>query len=225
MLAWRREGESMSDSPLEPRGPHDEVNGGDEVPTRVCPHCATVSHTAGEYCPQCGKSYSKKGRLSKRARIALIAGLVIVLLGGAGAAIAIKNHQDEETRKKHQAAVTAARVQKERSEQAHRETEDEQKTKRESEERERRSVEKELEKAVEADAKKLVNEGTLTETILGASCNPASGGSSTELNSSTGTYNCIAITKREGSGESSGYRFTGNIDFAKGNFTYHLGGP
>jgi hypothetical protein len=214
----------MSGPPLEPRGPHDEANGPDEVPTRVCPHCATVSHTAGEYCPQCGKSYSKRGRPSKRARIAIIAGLVIVLLGGAGAAIAINNHQDEENRKKHQAAVTAARVQKERTEQAHREAEDEQKTKRESEERERRAVEKELEKAVEADAKKLVNEGTLTETILGASCSPTSGGSSTELNSSTGTYSCTAITKREG-GESSGYRFTGNIDFAKGSFSYHLGGP
>ena len=214
--------ENMSDAPLEPRRPEHEANAEDEVPTRVCPHCATVSHTAGEYCPQCGKPYSKKARLSKRARIALIAGLVIVLLGGAGAAIAIKNHQDEETRKKHEAAL---RVERERTEQAHREAEDEQRAKRESEERERRSDEKELEKAVEADAKKLVNEGTLSETILGASCSPVSGGSSTELNQPTGSYNCIAITKRESGGESSGYRFTGNIDFSHGSFTYHLGGP
>jgi uncharacterized OB-fold protein len=214
----------MSDTSMDPDGRDESANNGEDAPTRVCPQCATVSRTAGDYCPQCGKSYSKKARLSKRSRVALIAGLVIVLVGGAGAALAIKHHQDEENKKKHAAALVAARVKKERAEQAQRESEDEQKQKRASEESERRTAEKELEKAVEADAKKLVGEGTLTEPILGASCTPASGGSSSELNASTGSYNCIAITKREPGGETSGYRFSGNIDFAKGSFTYHLGG-
>ncbi len=204
---------------------YDELDDdGQDVPTRVCPHCATISHTAGEYCPHCGKSYTKKARLSKRARIALIAGLVVLLLGGAGAAFAIKHHQDEEKKKKDEAALITARKKRERADDAKREAEDEKKLSRESEERERRSAEKELERAVEADAKKLVAEETLSEPIIGASCNPASGGSSTELSSATGSYDCIAITKREAGGESSGYRFTGNINFADGSFTYHLGG-
>ena len=214
----------MSDTPRESERGEDAASNGQGEPTRVCPHCATVSRTAGDFCPQCGKSYTKSARLSKRSRIALIAGLVIVLLGGAGAAIAIKNHQDEENKKKHEAALVAARVKKERAEEAQHESEDEQKQKRESEERERRSEEKELEKAVETDAKKLVAEETLSEPVLGASCSPASGGSSSELNSSTGSYSCIAITRRESGGQASGYRFSGNIDFAKGSFTYHMGG-
>jgi hypothetical protein len=213
----------MSDDPDEYETSDELEDDGHDVPTRVCPHCATVSHTAGEYCPHCGKSYAKRGRLSKRSRIALVAGIVILLLGGAGAAIAIKHHQDEESKKKHDAALVAERKHQERTEEAKREAEDEQKVKRESEERERRSAERELEKAVEADAKKLVSDETLTETIIGASCNPASGGSSTELSSTTGSYDCIAITKRESGGENSGYRFTGNINFADGSFTYHLG--
>ena len=192
-------------------------------PTRICSHCSTVSQTSGDYCPQCGKSYVKKPRLTRRVRLVL-AGLVLVLiLGGAGAAVAIKNNQDEETKRKHAIAIADARAKQERAEEAHREAEDEAKVKRESEEGERRSDEKELEKGIEADAKKLLSEEVLTEPILGVSCTPVSGGSSVELKSPTGTYSCIAITKREASGEVSGYAFSGTIDFAKGSFTYHYG--
>lgn len=214
----------MSDTSPESGASEDPAADEPDTPTRVCPSCSTIVQTAGNYCPQCGHSYTKEPRLSKRFRIVLVAGLLIVLLGGAGAAIAIKNHQDEESKKKHEAALVAARVKRERAEEAQRESEDEQKQKREAEERERRAEEKELEKAVETDAKKLVTEETLSEPILGASCSPASGGSSSELNSSTGSYNCIAITKHESGSETSGYRFSGTIDFAKGSFTYHLGG-
>jgi hypothetical protein len=202
---------------------------GDEhgTPTRLCPHCATVSRTAGEYCPQCGKSYLKKGRLSKRSRIAVLIGLLILVLGGAGAAIAIKDHQNEESRRKHAAAVAAAalaaRAKRERHEEAQREAADEKRVQRESAEKERGSEEKELEKAVETDAKKLVSDETLSKPILGASCTSVSGGSSVELHSPTGSYDCIAITKRESGGEVSGYRFSGTIDFANGRFSYHLG--
>jgi hypothetical protein len=207
-------------------GPRDELdadNGSGEEPTRVCPHCATVSHTAGDYCPQCGKSLIKKPRLSKRARVGLGVGLLVLLIGAAGAAVEIKHHEDEESKKKHAATLVAARHRQEQSETAKREAEDEQRVKRESEESERRSNEKELERGVEKDAKKLVSEETLSEPILGATCSPASGGSSTELKSSTGTYDCIAITKHESGGGVSGYRFSATINFADGSFTYHLG--
>jgi hypothetical protein len=214
----------MADISNRPRDELDADSGREGEPTRVCPHCATVSHTAGDYCPQCGKSLIKKSRLSKRVRVGLGVGVLVLLLGGAGAAVAIKHREDEETKKKHAAALVAARHRQEQAETAKREAEDEQRTKRESEEAERRSNEKELERGVEQDAKKLVSEETLSEPILGASCSPVSGGSSTELRSSTGTYDCIAITKRESGGGVSGYRFSATIDFAHGSFTYHLGG-
>jgi hypothetical protein len=214
----------MSDEEEGPQGPDDTGPHTVEAPTRVCPHCATLSQTAGDYCPQCGKPFAKQPRFSKRARIAIIAAVLVLIAGGAGAAIAIKHHEDEETKKKHLAALAHVRAEKKRSEEARREAEDEQKAKRDSEEAERRSVEKELEHAVEKYAKKLVSEETLSEPILGASCSPVSGGSSVELSSSAGTYSCMAITKREAGGERSGYRFEGTIDFSKGSFTYRLGG-
>jgi hypothetical protein len=213
----------VSDSSAEPEERAGRIDDGPETPTRVCPHCSTIAQTAGDYCPHCGQSYVKKARLSRRSRIALVVGVIVVLLVGAGIAVAVKNHQDKETSRKHALALVAARAKKERAEQAQRESEDEKTEKRESEERERKSVEKQLEKAVESDAKKLVAEETLIEPILGASCSPTSGGSSVELSSQTGTYDCIAITKREAGGEVSGYRFSGTIDFADGSFTYHLG--
>ena len=194
----------MSDS-SEERDAGRIADGPDDQPTRVCPHCATVGRTAGDYCPHCGKSYEKQARLSKRSRIVLIAGVVIVLLGGAGASIAIKHHQDQENERKHAAALAVSRARELRAEEAHREAEDEARQKRESEQHERQSEEKELEKAVESDAKRLVAEETLSEPILGASCSPASGGSSVELHFPTGSYSCIAITKREAGGEVSGY--------------------
>jgi hypothetical protein len=201
---------------------YDERDGQD-VPTRVCPHCASISHTAGEYCLDCGKSYTKNARLSNRARIALIAGLVLLLLGGARAVFAIKHHQDEGKRDK-VAQIAAARKKTERSEKAKRAAKAEKKLNRESEERKRQAAEKGLEKAIEADAKKLVAEEILNDPIIGASCDPVSGGSSTELRLATGSYDCIAITKRGAGGENSGYRFAGSIDFADGSFAYHLGG-
>jgi sRNA-binding protein len=149
----------------------------------------------------------------------MIACVAVVLLAGAGTGVALKIHHDEQ----HKAALAAAdarqRAEKEREAASEREKTEA----KEHEETERKSDESELEKAVETDAKKLVSEGTLEEPIIGASCTPVSGGSSVELSSAAGTYNCLAITKREAGGESSGYAFTGNIDFAAGSFTYHLG--
>jgi hypothetical protein len=193
-------------------------------PTRVCPHCATVTQTAGEYCPHCGKAYERRGRVSKRTGVAALIVLLLLVAGGAAAVVLVKHNEDEQAKKKQAAALAAALAARRHTEQAHREAEDEQKIKRASEERERHSDEQQLEHGVEKDAKKLVSEETLSEPVLGATCSPASGGSSTELSSATGTFSCIAITKRESGGNVSGYRFSGTIDFTTGSISYHLGG-
>jgi hypothetical protein len=214
---------SDTKSTPEPPEPTNDPGEHDGVPTRVCPHCATISQTDGDFCPQCGKAFAKRPRLSKRARVAIIAGVAVLLVGGAGIGIALKVHNDEQVEGQHKAALAAANA-RQRAEKERAAASERAKTEgKEHEETERKSAESELEKAVEKDAKKLVSEGTLQEPILGASCSPVSGGSSTELNSTTGIYSCLAVTKREAGGESSGYAFTGNINFATGSFTYHLG--
>jgi predicted nucleic acid-binding Zn ribbon protein len=203
---------------------------GEVVPERLCPHCATISQTAGEFCPHCGKAFAKRQRFSKRVRVVIVAVLVVVLLGGAGAGFAIKRHHDEQVEAQHKAALVVARakqLEKERTEAA--ELEAKANSAREateakaSKEKQRKVSEAELEKGVEAYAKKLVSEGTLEEPVLGASCTPVSGGSSTELGPSSGTFSCIAITKYEAGGEESGTHFSATIDFARGTYSYRLG--
>lgn len=203
---------------------------GEVIPQRLCPHCATISQTAGEFCPHCGKAFSKRQRLSKRVRVAIVAALVVVLLGGVGAGVVLKLHHDEQVEAKHKAALVVARakqLEKERTEAAEREaktnSEREATEAKVSKEKERKVSEVELEKSVETYAKKLVSEGTLEDPILGVSCTPVSGGSSTELGSSSGTFSCIAITKYEAGGEESGTHFSATIDFAKGTYSYRLG--
>jgi hypothetical protein len=200
------------------------------APERLCPHCATISQTAGEFCPHCGKAFAKRQRLSKRARVAIGAVLVVVLLGSAGGGVALKIRHDERVEAQHKAAVAAARsrqLEKEHTEAAEREakanSEREATEARVNKEKERKVDEVELEKGVETYAKRLVSEGTLEESILGVSCTPVSGGSSTELGSSSGTFSCIAITKYESGGSISGPRFSGTIDFDKGTDSYRLG--
>lgn len=141
-------------------------------PTRVCPHCATVTQTAGDYCPHCGKAYERPGRVSKRTGLVALIVLLLLVAGGAVAVVVVKHNEEEQTKKKQAAALAARR----HTEQAHREAEDEQKVKRTSEEQERRSAEQQLEHGVEKDAKKLVSEETLSEPVLGATCSPTTGG-------------------------------------------------
>lgn len=204
----------------------------DEVvaPERLCPHCATISRTAGEFCPHCGKPFTKRQRLSKRGRIIIGVFVAILILAGAAAGVAIKVHHDERIEAQHRAAAAASLARHrahERAEDAEREIkanrEREATEARVHEVKERTVLEGELEKAVETYAKKLASEGTLEEPILGVSCTPVSGASSTELGPSSGTFSCIAITKYESGGSESGDRFSATIDFASGTYTYRLG--
>ncbi len=213
------EGPSQEDPSL---GPVDEPD--ESVPTRVCPHCATMTRTSGDFCPHCGKPYSessaKEPRSSRRARFVALGVVVVLVLAGGAAAYLINHHNEEQTKKKHQAALRLERQRKETErEKGERET-----RQHEQEVSERKSAESELEKGVETYAKKLVSEGTLQEPVTGASCNPVSGGSSSDLTTSSGTFSCIAITKHEASGGFYGYHFSGTIDFATGKFSYRLGG-
>jgi hypothetical protein len=185
--------------------------------TRVCSHCSTASKTDGGFCPNCGHPYVKRQRLSRRVRI-VIAVVALSVFAAAGAtAVILKTNHDKSVAQHHQQAFEHARV-----------VADEEKVQAElkehSEEASRKELESELEKAIERDANKRVSEGTLEGPILGANCTPSSGGNAHDLSSTSGTYSCMAITKREGNGESSGYRFTATVDFAKSEYSWHLGG-
>jgi uncharacterized protein UPF0547 len=201
--------------------------------TKTCPMCAEKVQGGALVCRFCGHRFDGTQQVlteerpapegdgakakRKRLRVVAFAVLAVLLLGGAAAGYAINHNNEQETKKRHEAA------QRQRRETEREKTEHEGQ-RHEQEATERKSAESELEKGVETYAKKLVSEGTLSEPVTGASCNPVSGGSSHELNSSSGTFSCIAITKHEAEGKVSGYRFSGTIDFATGKLSYRLGG-
>ena len=77
---------------------HESDGGGHEGgPTRVCPHCSTVSHTSGEYCPHCGQPLVRRTRVSRRARIGAFAVTAILVLAGGAIAVAVSSKTDKTT--------------------------------------------------------------------------------------------------------------------------------
>ncbi len=54
-------------------------------------------------------------------------------------------------------------------------------------------------------------------------CTPLSGGSSQDLSQSSGSYSCTAVYQTNGDGTTTGYAYTGNINFDTGMMTWHLG--
>jgi hypothetical protein len=79
-------------------------------PTRVCPHCAALSQSAGDFCPECGHSFAEGRRvsgISRRAKFAMLGVVLLLVLGGAGAAIAIKVHHDNQVSARQRSAAAA----------------------------------------------------------------------------------------------------------------------
>lgn len=199
--------------------PGDGTNAARPVPTRVCAHCAALSHTGGEFCPECGHAFAsgrKASGVSRRAKFAMLGVLALLIFGGAGAAIAIKIHHDNQvTAQRHSAAAAAL---------ARQQAQQQQQTQNAGETALRQGDETSLQQSITKDAQQQVNNGVLTGPILSTSCTPLSGGSSQNLSSSTGTYDCIAVNKINSDGTSSGYRYSATIDFSSGSASWHLGG-
>jgi hypothetical protein len=158
----------------------------------------------------------------------VIASLVVVLLlGAAGAAVAIKVHHDNQVAARHRSEA-AARAREEAGKRA---SEEQARASREAEARqhdaevhERERLETGLESAITKAAEKDVEETPgLEGPIKSTTCTPLSGGSSQDLSQSTGTYTCLAVNKTNADGTESGYHFTGTINFKTGSYTWQFG--
>ena len=88
---------------------------------------------------------------------------------------------------------------------------------------ERQSAVTEMEASILKDAKARVKSQTLTGPILSATCTPLGGGSGDDLTALTGTFECIAVNKKNADGSSEGYRFASTINWNEGRYTWHLG--
>jgi hypothetical protein len=199
-----------------------------EVASRLCPHCATISQTNGDFCPNCGEPYSKQKRRLSRRRKAIWVGLTIVAIAVIAGGTAVKLNHDAEARRhrKETAEVNAlaAKGRREAKEEERQQKESEAKDAEAGQQVVRRALEHDLEKEVRKDAEKEVAAGELEGPILHASCTSVSGGSSTNLSQATGQYQCIAVNKKEPGGNESGYRYTARINFSTSDLTWHIGG-
>jgi MoxR-like ATPase len=88
---------------------------------------------------------------------------------------------------------------------------------------ERKDAVTEMEASILKDAKARVRAQELTGPILSASCTPLGGGSADDLTALTGTFECIAVNKKNADGSSQGYRFASTINWNEGSYSWHLG--
>ena len=199
-----------------------------DTPTRVCPHCSSVTETTGEFCPHCGGRFSGgRGRMSGRVKVMIGLVCALLVLGGAGVAVAIKVHHDNQVAAQHRRALAAARARAAAAAAraaAARAAASRRRAQRQLEVIERQSLETQLQTSITKDATQKWNQGLLLNgPAQSTTCTPVSGGSSQNLSQSTGTYSCIAVYRTNSDGTQSGYDYTATINFATDDYTWQLG--
>lgn len=166
-------------------------------------------------------------RMGRRGRIVTAVVVVLVLAGGVAAAIILKVHHDnqvraEQHRKALQAQQAAAAAQAAQA--AQRAQQAQQAAQNAVQVSIRRSLVNALQGSVTKDAQQDVNNGVLTGPILRTVCTPVGGGNLQDtLADHTGNWSCLAVTKDNPDGTSSGYGFAATINYDTGAYTWHLG--
>lgn len=186
-----------------------------EQATRVCRHCSVQSITPGGFCPSCGKPYAGSGSNRKWIKITAIAAAVLLLAAAVVGGLAVKSSHDKQVRADQAAAVTLKA--KEARVAAQKESDN-------AERKQRKTLITELEKNMTKSAKKVAKSGLIDGPIKYTSCTATGGGSVDDLTALTGTFNCLAVNKDNKDGTSSGYGYSGTIDWKTGEQTWQIGG-
>jgi uncharacterized membrane protein YdbT with pleckstrin-like domain len=162
--------------------------------------------------------------LSKRNKI-VVGGVVLGLLVGgivAGAIVKV-NHDNQVAQQQEEEEKERERAQEEKAEEeelADEELETEEELERIEAEYGRESVE-ELEGAITDDANGEAEEG-ISDYVSETVCEAEGGTVDTSLVAQN--FSCLAVTSEEGEFQ-EGYRYSATINYAKGTFTWRLGGP
>jgi hypothetical protein len=151
--------------------------------------------------------------------------LAALIAGGLVTAYLVKQHNDQvasETRKA--AAARADALAKRQAAEQTATAAAAQQAADDAERKSRRELIKFLEQTITKDAKKSVTDGILDGPILHTSCTATGGGSEDDLTALTGTFECIAVNKKDPDGTESGYRYSGTTEWNSGQITWKLGG-
>lgn len=228
----------MSDEPKDREANDDERGDGTEPkegepPMRVCPVCSAQMQTSSDTCPHCGASYIRSRSMRARRRVgawskrrkAITLGVIAALVGGlVGAGVIVKVNHDNQVAREH-------REQQEHREQIAQANKEERELL--AEEKEEQEVEEslelvelefeqeELEKAITKDATEKTEEGLLEGPILKTECEPEGG--ELDPHAAAQHFDCLAVDTVEG-GYSEGYRYEGTYNYAKGVYSWRLGG-
>lgn len=199
-------------------------------PVRVCSKCSTQSQSVGDFCPHCGAGYLKRRRRpGRKAMIATVVAVVLIVGAGAGVALKVEHDRDQE---REQAAAADFQAELEAEEEAQeaadaaaaeREERREEKLAREAAERKiRSSIIRQMQSSITKDAKERVADGYLDGPIMYTSCDPLGGGSVDDLTALTTTFDCIAVNEELGGGRVSGYGFAATVNWNKASWTWQL---
>jgi hypothetical protein len=163
----------------------------------------------------------RKKRLTRRVKIALAVALVLLLAGGGTAGVLVKRHHDDQVAAAKQAREDA--LQRERDQAAQRAAD---KKQAQGVERGlRKDTVKSLEHSVTKDAEGDVTTGLIDGPVLETQCEPTGGANALDdLTVTTGEFTCLAATDYKADGTMTGYRYTANVNFKDGTYTWHFGG-
>jgi hypothetical protein len=209
-----------------------EVPATASAPIRVCSKCSVQSQVSGEYCPNCGKSFTRGPKVSRKAMIAAFVALVVLVGIGSGVTLKVRHDRAEErgaAADERRAVQDKAALEAEQQEKAEAAAaslrEQRQQAKRDREAAERRlrgSAIKEMQKTITTDARDSVADGLLTGPILYTFCNPLGGGSIDDLTALTTTFDCLAVNEELDDGRASGYGFDATMNWNDGSYTWQL---
>ncbi|HWF24168.1 MAG TPA: hypothetical protein VG275_01875 [Solirubrobacteraceae bacterium] len=165
--------------------------------------------------------------MGTRAKIFIAVAVVVLVGGGASAAIVVKIHHDNQVKAQQRHRALKARQAARAAQAAQRLQQSIQNTQTRLKVAERRVLVGSLQASITKDAQKDVDNGILSgPNMLRAVCTPVGGGNIQDtLADHTGDWSCLAVNQDNPDGTSSGYRFSGTINYDTGTYTWHLGGP
>lgn len=193
--------------------------------TRVCSKCSVQSASTGDFCPNCGRSYQRRG-VSRRTRV--IVGLVlaaVVLGAGTTGAVAKVRHNHAAKTAQAAADARAAKLAKEKAKAkvAAARKRAAKRAANNAERLDRHAAVKQMEQSITKDARKDVASGVLDGPILYSTCDPLGGGSTDDLTALTTTFSCLAVNKKNNDGTVSGYSFHATQNWTTGSYSWGLG--
>jgi hypothetical protein len=220
-------GTAIAPPPVTPPPAPEEhsTNGGPAAPVRVCRKCAVQSRTFDDRCPNCGSSYLRGLRRFRRRSIRMLVVLVplLLVLGGAGAAVYLKLDHDADQRAAKREAAEQREQQRERAERQRQADAQAQADADALQADLREDSVRDLENAVKKDAEENVSLGLFTGPITQVQCDPVDGNLD-DLSIDNVKFECLAANQENEDGTIEGYRYSSSIDFESGEMRWRVGG-